>query len=312
MKIHTIGIGLAAVMLFAGCTSRAPELKVTEQRVIELGDEVSLKPETFLLEMPDADVLEEIQVSSPLMDQTSYSWNGFKETVADLGKDYLGTGTYPVTISLHGKSYSTKIVVRDTTMPEFVSPAAVVTIPQGVQDFDFSTIYRTDDKGTVTLRVEGDYDPDTAGTYPVILIAEDEAGNTNSVEITINVVADNQNIYPYDQFDNEKPYAPENPGNTENKPSSDDQSGNSGHEKEDSDHKKPDENEQGSKDPNACTVSNVPSGAKIYRNFEEMYNAGTAWNHSGSNNHFSYTIIKDDCGNDVYALILSTGGHPQE
>lgn len=312
MKIHTIGIGLAAAaLLLAGCGSQGPELKVIEQKVIELGDEVSLKPENFLLEKPDEEILEDIEVSSPLKDQDNYAWNGFRESVSDIGKEYLSAGTYDVTLMLHGKEYPTKIIVRDTTMPEFISPAAVVTIPQGTEDFNFSRIYRTEDKGTVTLKVEGDYDVHTAGAYPVLLIAEDDSGNTNSVEITINVVADNQVIKPYDQFENETPYAPDHSDSDKDKDDDKDKDEKDDQNSQPSDSQtKPDNGgSQGTpQDPNACAVSAVPEGSKIYRNFEEMYQAGTAWNQQGDNNYFYYKIIKDDCGNDVYALTCGTNG----
>lgn len=295
--MHIIGILLiGAAMLFGGCGSSEPELKVAEQKVIELGDEVSLKPENFLLEIPDESELEEIEVSSPLKDTGKYAWNGFRESVTDLGKSYLSNGTYDVTLRYHNRDYPTRLIVRDTTMPEFISPAAVVTIPLGSEDFDFSTIYRTEDKGTVSLRVEGDYNLNKAGTYPVLLVAEDDSGNTNQIDITLNVIADSQVIQPSDQFYNEQPVGPgenEPAANTQQPEPPADQGGQQG-------------NTQQPSAPGACSIASLPEGAHPYTNFEEMYQAGTNWNQQNPNNFFYYTIIKDDCGNDIYALVQGT------
>lgn len=299
---------LFAAQLLGGCAKpSADALKVVSQKTVELGEPVSLNAQDYLLEGADSAVLEEITVESALKTDSKYTYNDFSKTAVSAGKNYLETGTYTITLNYQGQKYPVTITVKDTVMPEFISPAAVVTIPVGTEDFDFNKIYRTSDKDEVELSVEGEYDLDTVGTYPVTLIAKDKSGNTNSIEITINVVGKNQPITITDQFDDEVvPGASEEeePDTTVPDSQSPVQS------VQPADPVVPDEEDSTSQlpdnPPKACAIPNAPAGAQIYYNFSDLYNAGTAWNQANPNsNYFFYMEGKDDCGNTVY--FLTTG-----
>lgn len=291
---------IVSLSLLCGCSSpKKDELKVLSSKTYELGDSVSLAASEYLLSEPDDRILKEIEVQSDLKTDEAYSYNGFTDAVTDAGKEYLGLGSYTVTLVYNGVQYPVRVTVRDTVMPEFVSPAAVVTVPAGETDFDFSRVYRTSDKDTVTLRVDGDYDLNEEGTYPVTLVATDGSGNTNSLEITVNVVAKNKPITASDQFDDE--YVP----------SEDD---------EDSSEESDDPDLPSEEDPNtpapptnpgpgACTISNAPSASEVYYNFSDLYAAGSAWNQMAPGNYFYYLEGVDDCGNKVY--FLTKGSAPQ-
>ncbi len=138
-------------------------------------------------------------------DDFQYTYNQMNQSVTSKGKEFLGLGTYEVTLKYKDQSYPVRLVIKDTTMPEFISPAAVVTVPVGNEDYNFSNVYRTRDKDKVTISINGDYDLTTEGKYPVTVVATDASGNTNSLEITIKVVGKNQQISASDQFDNEVP-----------------------------------------------------------------------------------------------------------
>lgn len=293
-RLLTAG-AILSLCLLAGCSgSKNSELKVLASKSVELGEPVSLNASEYLASTPDQSILDEITVDSNLKNDPAYEYNGFKETVTTAGKQYLECGTYEITLHYDGKKYPVTVTVQDTVMPEFISPSAVVTVPVGNTDFDFSRIYRTDDKDDVEISVDGFYDLNTEGTYPVTVIATDRSGNSNSLEITINVVAKNQHITSSDQFDDE--VVP-----SENDSSEDDGS--------DSEQDDPDpiDPPQGSSGPStACSISSAPAGTEVFYNFSDLYAAGTAWNQLSSDNYFFYLEGADDCGNKVYFLTKGT------
>ncbi len=290
-------VGLALMGLSQtlwGCSiASGKELKVITQKTVELGDPVSLNPADYLLDVPSKEVLADIQVDSPLKnDPKKYTYNNFSQTVTTQGKDYLALGTYSLTLDYKGEKYPIHLEVEDTVMPEFVSPAAVVTIPLGTTYFDFSDVYKTKDKDKVTLHIEGEYDLNTVGIYPVTLVAEDGSGNSNSLEISINVLGNNRQIKASDQFEYEyvpredmssmAPTTSSSENETPISSSTPDSSTSTG--------------------PVACSVSRLPQGSEAFYSFSQLYQAGTAWNKISPNNYFYYIESTDDCGNKVYAL----------
>lgn len=290
----------------AGCSSGdKASLKVISEKKVELGDPVSLNPADYLLEDSSNVSSDDIEVSSDLMDDPAYEYNGFSRTVKTKGKDFLEAGTYTITLDYKGKQYPVRVVVEDTVMPEFISPAAVVTIPVGTKTFDFSRIYRTDDKDDVTLSVEGDYDLDTVGTYPVTLVAKDGSGNTNSLEITINVVGGSQPIKAVDQFDNELvPPSDSTQDDPVQQPEPQPSDSTSEPQPSDSTTQAPEE------PPKACSISKAPPGTQVFYSFPDLYAAGTAWNQQNPNNYFYYLEGTDDCGTKVYFLTTGSSENP--
>jgi hypothetical protein len=293
----------AAAVFGAGCSFDSEvnntALSVVSTKTYELGSEVSLQPEEFLESVPEGVDTDDIEIESTLKTDPAYSVNGFKNTVTAADKSYLPAGTYSISLKYNGKNYPVTLIVKDTTIPEFISPAAVVTIQQGDSDFDFSSVYRIKDLDEVTLHVEGEYDVSKVGTYPVTLIAQDASGNTNSLEITINVVTGNQVFSSTNQFEDEQPVSS---SGTENEAKEEE---NTSDESTDSENKEETPDSSGS---TACSVSNVPENSKTYKTFEEAYQAGTEWNQQdGAHHYFYYIISVDDCGDEVYIVTFGTG-----
>ncbi|MBF0578459.1 hypothetical protein IM774_01350 [Erysipelotrichaceae bacterium RD49] len=326
MKLKKLLSSLTGAVLLSqclfGCSGGSKgDLKVVSSKTVELGEPVSLKASEFMLEQPDQSVLDEITVDSDLMTNSKYNYNSFSQTVSSKDKDYLETGTYTVTLDYKGQKYPVTLSVKDTVMPEFVSPAAVVTIPKGTRNFDFSRVYRTTDKDSVTLSVDGDFDVDKVGTYPVTLIATDKSGNSNSLEVTINVVGNNTPIKSTDQFDNELvPSEDDSEDPSASTSTSDQQQNYTTVPNNPSDSTTPTEPDlpvvdnqptdspapSNPANPSACAISNQPAGTSVYRTFSDLYNAGTNWNKQSPNNYFFYLEGTDDCGNKVYFLTTGT------
>lgn len=315
--VFRLAIAYGLTQALVGCSQASgKELKVLSQKTVELGDPVSLNPADYLIEVPSEEVLEEIEVESPLKSDSSlYTYNDFSKTVSSKGKDYLMIGSYPIIFSYKGEKYSVDVTVEDTMMPEFIAPPAVVTIPLGTYSFDFSQTYKTRDKDEVKLNVEGEYNLDEAGVYPVTLIAEDRSGNSNSLEISINVLGNNRQIKASDQFEYE--YVPPVDSITAWNDSTQNTSSS-----EEVDNKTSDETPSStlpnaspnpsSPTPTACSISHLPQNAQAFYSFSELYNAGTNWNKLSPNHYFFYIEATDDCGNKVYALTKGNSSQNQD
>ncbi len=326
MKLKKLLSSLAGAVLISqclfGCSGNSKgDLKVVSTKTVELGEPVSLKASDYLLEQPSQTVLDEITVDSDLMTNSKYNYNAFSETVSTANKDFLETGTYTINLNYKGQKYPVTLTVKDTVMPEFVSPAAVVTIPKGTTNFDFSKVYRTTDKDTVTLSVDGDFDVNKVGTYPITLIATDKSGNSNSLEVTINVVGNNTPIKSTDQFDNElvpsesdddEALASDANANSQDyttipdDTTTDPSTGGDVTTPDTNNNQVTDPSTTTPNNPTACTISNQPAGTSVYRTFSDLYNAGTNWNKQSPNNYFYYLEGVDDCGNKVYFLTTGT------
>ncbi|MDO4663853.1 MAG: hypothetical protein Q4A59_03125 [Erysipelotrichaceae bacterium] len=299
MKLNKMFAAMLSSVLvgatLVGCgSSDSSKLNVLSTKTVELGDPVYLAAAEFLSDNSQDINVADITVESDLKtDDFQYTYNQMNDSVTSRGKEYLALGTYEVTLKYKDQSYPVRLVVKDTTMPEFISPAAVVTVPMGNEDYDFSKVYRTRDKDKVTISINGDYDLTTEGKYPVTVVATDASGNTNSLEITIKVVGKNQQISASDQFDNEVPSDPdsETDSSTNDDPLINDNAN---------------QNQGTTTTPNACTISNAPVGTSVYYSFSDLYTAGTNWNSQNPNNYFFYLEGQDDCGNKVYFLTTGT------
>lgn len=331
MKLKKLLSSLAGAVLISqclfGCSGNSKgDLKVVSTKTVELGEPVSLKASDYLLEQPSQTVLDEITVDSDLKTDSKYNYNAFSETVSTANKDFLETGSYTITLNYKGQKYPVALTVKDTVMPEFVSPAAVVTIPKGTANFDFSKVYRTTDKDSVTLSVDGDFDVNKVGAYPITLIATDKSGNSNSLEVTINVVGNNTPIKSTDQFDNElvpsesddDSQASDANANQQDYTTIPDDNTTTDPSNPTTDVTLPDPDYDQTTDPStpstptvpnnptACGISNQPAGTSVYRTFSDLYSAGTNWNKQSPNNYFYYLEGVDDCGNKVYFLTTGT------
>ncbi|MDE5757115.1 MAG: hypothetical protein K2H85_00740, partial [Allobaculum sp.] len=123
MRFHKMMVGLAMMGLsqaLVGCSiASGKELKVITQKTVELGNPVSLNPADYLLDVPSKEVLEDIQVDSPLKKEPNkYTYNDFSQIVTSYGEDYLALGTYSLTLDYKGEKYPITLEVEDTVMPE--------------------------------------------------------------------------------------------------------------------------------------------------------------------------------------------------
>lgn len=319
-----------SLLLLAGCTgSGAKNAEVKREVVYELGDKVTLSPEAFV-EGASQDALKNAKVTSVLTNNPKYDYNGFTYEVKDKNEDYLGVGTYPVTVLYNGKTYESEIVVKDTLPPTFVNAPSSISVAVGDTSFDPAKRFRVQDKGDFDVSIEGDYDINVPGNYDIEVVAKDVNGNQSSINITLKVVDGQQIITSEDQEDedfNDINQAADDvtQNNDQDNSTSDSSTNQEKPGKPDADQNKdnpenpdgkdqitaPEDSTNNNGSDKACNASNVPSGSPYYYSFEEAYAAGTAWNQQAPGNYFVYLLGQDDCGATIYVVTFGNSGSGQ-
>lgn len=329
MNKKLIGFLTLIGTVLAGCGSiGGPSIHVEKEKIYELGDTVSIAPKDLITDQLTETELGEVETVSDLKTSSKYDFNGFKEEVKTAGKDYLEVGNYEVTLSYKGRKYPVSIIVEDTTAPSFMFAPANRVVAKGASEDDVLKGYRATDKDSVKLKLTGDYDLNTPGTYNAVVVAEDPSGNKSEKSITIQVTGDGEMItsdqtvdYDEDNTAAEEEEAAsdaQNPSEPAAQPSdsSSPDSSQTGNDDHASSSTSPDSGttdssapaDQPSSNPGACPATGAPAGSTIYRSFDEAYAAGVAWNQQSPDNYFYYLQGVDDCGNQIYIITMGTKG----
>lgn len=80
-----------------------------------------------------------------------------------------------------------KIILQDTTPPEWTKTTDSVTVLEG-ESIDIQSLFTAEDlSGDVTISAEGEINTDSAGTEKVKITAQDTYGNTSEYELNITV-----------------------------------------------------------------------------------------------------------------------------
>lgn len=80
-----------------------------------------------------------------------------------------------------------KIILQDTTPPEWTKTTDSVTVLEG-ESIDIQSLFAAEDlSGEVTISAEGEINTDSAGTEKVKITAQDTYGNTSEYELNVTV-----------------------------------------------------------------------------------------------------------------------------
>lgn len=109
-------------------------------------------------------------------------------------KDYPEVGEYelPFTYRTMIKhSDKLKVVVKDTTKPEFTSFSEKIEVAKGNKDFDFKSYFKASDLSNCTLDIDTkDVKFDKEGDYTAEVTATDAYNNKESIKFTVVVKAE--------------------------------------------------------------------------------------------------------------------------
>lgn len=187
------GVGIAVLIGIFGLTQlNQAKLHVqSKEKVIELGDTVSLSAKEFLKKDTPKKVLKEVSVKSDLKtDSEKYTYDKEKETVTSKGKDFLDVGKYEVELSLDKEKEIVNLEVKDTTPPKFKDFKEEIKIEQNAENVKLEDYFKAEDLSETTIKVEDKgLDVSKVGSYEINVIATDKYDNKEEKESKVTVVS---------------------------------------------------------------------------------------------------------------------------
>lgn len=187
------GVGIAVLIGIFGLTQlNQAKLHVqSKEKVIELGDTVSLSAKEFLKKDTPKKVLKEVSVKSDLKtDSEKYTYDKEKETVTSKDKDFLDVGKYEVELSLDKEKEIVNLEVKDTTPPKFKDFKEEIKIEQNAENVKLEDYFKADDLSETTIKVEDKgLDVSKVGSYEINVIATDKYDNKEEKESKVTVVS---------------------------------------------------------------------------------------------------------------------------
>ncbi|MDQ0363239.1 hypothetical protein [Breznakia pachnodae] len=176
-KVKLLMIGLLAMTVVACGSSDKTSIELKKKEfVIEYGDAASEDAKDYI--KADKDVLKETGIS--------FKDVKYEKREAD-GKEikYLEVGSYKATAVYKDETLDFKIVVKDTTAPEFVDFKEKIEIEQDSAE-DLSTKFTATDLSDVTITVDVEkIDSSKAGEYKTTVTAKDKYDNEATKDVTI-------------------------------------------------------------------------------------------------------------------------------
>lgn len=187
------GVGIAVLIGIFGLTQlNQAKLHVqSKEKVIELGDTVSLNAKEFLKKDTPKKVLKEVSVKSDLKtDSEKYTYDKEKETVISKDKDFLDVGKYEVELSLDKEKETVNLEVKDTTPPKFKDFKEEIKIEQNAENVKLEDYFKAEDLSETTIKVEDKgLDVSKVGSYEINVIATDKYDNKEEKESKVTVVS---------------------------------------------------------------------------------------------------------------------------
>lgn len=181
-------ISFAMLMIIVGCsTSSKLELR-NDTFIVELGDSVSLDPAKYLEREIDKDVLKEVKLNSPILeDSKKYDIDNKQLKTKD--KNYLDVGTYKFTLEYKKDITEFNIIVKDTKAPTFKNILKEIVIEQNAEDVDFTNFFEAEDLSDFKVTVDNkEVDLTQTGSYKLKVTATDKYKNKNTDTVTVKVV----------------------------------------------------------------------------------------------------------------------------
>ncbi len=156
---------------------------------VEYGNTISLEAKDYIdTKQIDEEIISSIQVTTDAINETKTTTNENGENIVT-EYDYPPVGEYTVTISYKQEQAFVNVNVVDTTAPIFDNLDSTYTLEKGSK-MDLSNISATD-LSDVTISINDEnVDYDNVGSYKATIIAADSYGNKTEVEITIEIVTD--------------------------------------------------------------------------------------------------------------------------
>lgn len=193
-----IFVVFAAVIVLTPAKENSNDIVLKNyKKVFELGEEVKIKPSTFVNKKKTSDdIKKSLTIYSPLFTNTAkYVYDTDTGIVKSKDKDYLGLGNYSITLAYNvngeKKEKDVDIKVKDTKAPEFKNFKSVIYVLQNSPKTYLSKYFKAEDlSGHVKISCDSDMvDLQTVGKYQMQVVAKDSSGNKKKESCTVNVIS---------------------------------------------------------------------------------------------------------------------------
>lgn len=161
----------------------------SENVTVELGDDVSVKPQGYLdKDKTDEDAYKNAQLTASILKQVDNYTVVDNKTIINTGKNYLDVGKYCFEISYLSQSKKVNINVVDTVKPVFEVFNTQVEVEAETKEIKWADYYQASDLTDVQIKVDdSEVDLNKAGTYKITVTATDANGNFISKNAKVKV-----------------------------------------------------------------------------------------------------------------------------
>ena len=161
----------------------------SENVTVELGDDVSVKPQGYLdKDKTDEDAYKNAQLTASILKQVDNYTVVDNKTIISTGKNYLDVGKYCFEISYLSQSKKVNINVVDTVKPVFEVFNTQVEVEAETKEIKWADYYQASDLTDVQIKVDdSEVDLNKAGTYKIAVTATDANGNFISKNAKVKV-----------------------------------------------------------------------------------------------------------------------------
>ena len=176
------------LLLLTGCFHSEKLLLKNEQVIYEYGEDIFIDPNDLLEELNE-EIVDEIEVIS---EQENLTIEDQRLVLADEEgneKEYVDVGEYDLKFVYENEEKEVKVVVEDTTAPDFIDFLSEIKIEQNALNVDFNKFFKCEDLSGCTFTLQNEVDLSTIGEYELEVLAKDEYGNENKAISKVIVVS---------------------------------------------------------------------------------------------------------------------------
>lgn len=179
---------VVTLLLLTGCFHSEKLIVKNEQVVYEYGEDILIDPEDYLDEV-DEEIVDQIEI---VTEDENVSIEDQKLVLFDEEgnkKEYVDVGEYNLKLVYENEEKEVKVVVEDTTPPEFVDFLDEIKIEQNALNVDLNKFFKCEDLSGCTFTLQDEVNLSKLGEYELEVLAKDDYDNERSAVSKVIVVS---------------------------------------------------------------------------------------------------------------------------
>lgn len=179
---------VVTLLLLTGCFHSEKLIVKNEQVVYEYGEDILIDPEDYLDEV-DEEIVDQIEI---VTEDENISIEDQKLVLFDEEgnkKEYVDVGEYDLKLVYENEEKEVKVVVEDTTPPEFVDFLDEIKIEQNALNVDLNKFFKCEDLSGCTFTLQDEVNLSELGEYELEVLAKDDYDNERSAVSKVIVVS---------------------------------------------------------------------------------------------------------------------------